>query len=165
MAQDVVHYARERRGGVDWDAARRDFFPGYVQVFDQLPFRRLAAPFVRRPLVKAPTQRFNIRLQDEDGIEQVDEGGQVPGPAAEECRWFPLVCGQLPDVGHPPEVMAVQCGSGDPRNRFAGFRITLVGEVTFAAGGLLAAPPQFMAYSGLTGTGTALDKVILPAHA
>ena len=149
-AEDVIHDARQRGSGVDRDAAGRNLLPCSVQVLNQLPFCLASSPFVLWALIQPLLLGFQVHLKNEDTIEEIDELGEVPRPAAEKGHRFPRVRGQRPDLVHPPEVVPVYGDSGDAAYRFSGFRITLIGE--------------FIADCRLAGARAAFDEVVLPAH-
>jgi hypothetical protein len=144
--QDVVDNAGEGGGGVNDDPVG-GVLSRLMQPLDELALRRPSAKLVRRSLLEPSPQRLKINLKDEDGVEQVDERGEVPGAAAEERRRLVLVGRQGSDLFDAPEMVLV----GPSRHLSPGGWITLVGELAVTVDGLVAATLQLIADRRLAG--------------
>lgn len=71
VTNDLVDDARDRGGGVDYNAVFWDVFLRLVPSHDAVSLRWLAAtPLVVRPLVKSPVQRVKVNFKHEDAVEQ-----------------------------------------------------------------------------------------------
>ena len=70
LTKDLVNDARDRRGGVDYNAVLRNVFFRLMQSRNEFPFRWLsAAPLIVRSLVKPPVRCVKVDFKDKNVVE------------------------------------------------------------------------------------------------
>jgi len=110
-AEDLVDDVLELCRRVDRDTGR-DALPRLVPPDDEGTIGRLAvAPLLVRPRVETPVQGREVDLEDEDGVERVEERGEVPRPAAEEGDVLLLVGDEGADLRDVPDVVVAAAGT------------------------------------------------------
>ena len=113
-----------------------------------------------RSRVEPPVQGFEIDVEDEDLIEQVDELREVARAATEEGDALAMVGDQGLHAAHVPDVVFVRCL---PRG-LTSSRIALIGQFSVTVNGVVAASFQLFTDRGLARARDAFDQVVAYAH-
>ena len=160
LSKDLVHDSRDRRGRVDDHTIVGEILLGLMQAHDEFTLLRSSAPLVVWSALQPPPQGVRVDIEDENAVEEVNEGVEVPGTTAEEGHRLALVRDQSLDLVHLPQVVLVRA-AGD---RLPSLRITLIGELPVPMHGVVAAPLQLGTNRGLPSAGDALNQEVSDAH-
>lgn len=158
--KDLADHVRERSRRVDHHPGTWDIFLGPVESDNEVTLGWFRPPLVLRALVEPPVQGFEINVEDEDPVEQIDELREVARASAEERDGLLMICHQSPHTPDVPDVVLVRSGIG----RFTSRGVALVREFPVAVDGLVATPVQFSAHRGLPRSGDALDEIVADTH-
>lgn len=160
MSEDLADHVGERSRRVDHHAASWDVFLCSVESDDELTLGWFRSPLILRALVESLMQGFEINVEDEHLVEQIDELRGVARASAEERHGLLMVCDQRPHSSDVPDVMLVDSGIG----RFTSLGVALVRKLPVAVDGLVATPVQLEAHRGLPRSGDAFDEIVADAH-
>lgn len=166
QCHDPVRDNVEGSVGVDDHTSRGKVLPAGLQLHDEFLLSASSAPspFVRGTFIEPVRERRCVYLEDEDAVEDVDEGTDVAGAAAEERDGCSSVSSECSHLFLLPQVMFVCSRAGDPWNRQPRRGVPLISKFAVAVDGLISALCQFVADCGFARSGPALDEEVSFAH-
>jgi hypothetical protein len=135
FSQDSVENAIDGCRCVDQHCVAWQIFSGRVQAPDQALLSRPTSPLGFRSSGEPSVEDVQVDLKDEDPVEDIDEAFEVSRTATEEGLGNALIGSQGPYLARVPYVVLV----GVTRQRLAGCRIALVGELCVAIDGVISA--------------------------
>ncbi len=136
--EDFVNNFHDRCGGVDYNPVCGNAALRLMQAPNDCPLRWCATPVSGvqcHSLINPPETGCQVNFKDKHAVEEIDESGEIPRTAAEKSDRLILI--------------------GDRRD--TRLRIALIGQLTVAMNGVVAASLQFVADRSFTGTGNACN--------
>ena len=118
VTQDLTDNRADRAGGVDADSTGGQILACQVDPKHELALLGPVAELVNGADVQTPMESLDVYFEDEDLVEQLEERGRVPRPAAEERHRTTLVGNKCPHLVDIPDVVLMAFLKGPAADRF-----------------------------------------------